>query len=306
MKKLSVYITATNSCYLSQQNSGLGNVLFQIASVFGIGRTYEIESSFPQLKELIGKLDLFGQNHKSTIFRNVAQYPIGDMTVISENPTKTMKYDQSLVNTILQSQNRPIEIRGFLGSYKYFHRYRDMILKIFSPDDESFKYIKRKYPELVCEKMKTTGAPEEISVSIHVRQMYVPGVKYTPHFYKKIIDIFESQYPHVHFYIFTDSVDWCEKNIVPLTKKYTVVKGNPDYIDLWMMSMCDHNIISHSTFSWWGAYLNQNGGKVIFSEDALRLSNGKLEKTPIHTFKLHEYFLPDWICLKNCTTIKNE
>ena len=32
------------------------------------------------------------------------------------------------------------------------------------------------------------------------------------------------------------------------------------------MSMCNHNIISNSSFSWWGARLNQSKEKVVISQ----------------------------------------
>lgn len=59
---------------------------------------------------------------------------------------------------------------------------------------------------------------------------------------------------------------WIKTNF-DFLDKYTIVDnsryGNADYFDLFLMTKCKHNIIPNSTFSWWGAWLNQNQNKII-------------------------------------------
>ena len=73
MKYITSSISAYESQFLSKNNTGLGNVLFQIASVYGISKQLGINCTFPRVKMFGEKLyNLFGYNHKDTIFRNVS------------------------------------------------------------------------------------------------------------------------------------------------------------------------------------------------------------------------------------------
>lgn len=65
--------------------------------------------------------------------------------------------------------------------------------------------------------------------------------------------------------IFTDSQQWVKDNLILPPKSILVDwnDGKSSYIDMQLMTMCTHNIISNSTFSWWGAWLNSNPGKIV-------------------------------------------
>ncbi|MDE6337259.1 MAG: alpha-1,2-fucosyltransferase, partial [Muribaculaceae bacterium] len=71
-----------------------------------------------------------------------------------------------------------------------------------------------------------------------------------------------------HFFIFSNDIDWCKHNLVPLMKGNNVHfvtenKGVDSCWDMFLMTYCKKLIIANSSFSWWGAFLNKNVELVI-------------------------------------------
>ncbi|WP_072506529.1 alpha-1,2-fucosyltransferase [Phaeobacter porticola] len=66
-------------------------------------------------------------------------------------------------------------------------------------------------------------------------------------------------------YVFSDDPQWAKDNL-PLPCDKVVVDFNgadTDYEDMRLMSLCQHNIIGNSSFSWWAAWLNQTPGRRV-------------------------------------------
>ena len=77
-------------------------------------------------------------------------------------------------------------------------------------------------------------------------------------YYDNAMKIIEEQSESVNYYVFSEDIDWCEKNL-RTDKNITFVDGSyNDYKDtghLYLMTKCKKHIIANSSFSWWGAWL---------------------------------------------------
>lgn len=110
------------------------------------------------------------------------------------------------------------------------------------------------------------------SVAIHVRKGkdYMSRIWYQQTcpiaYYQKAIKLIEEKIKDPRFYVFTDNPEWVKENLRDF--EYTLVQGNPiagygSHFDMQLMSLCQHNILSNSTYSWWGAFLNRNQSPIV-------------------------------------------
>lgn len=115
------------------------------------------------------------------------------------------------------------------------------------------------------------------AVSIHIRRgdylavEDVYGDICTDAYYDKAIEYVLKKVPNAIFYLFTNDTAWADffVNARP-NVDIIVVKGNSEYtgyLDMHLMKHCKHNIIANSSFSWWGAWLNENPQKIVVAPD---------------------------------------
>jgi hypothetical protein len=132
-------------------------------------------------------------------------------------------------------------------------------------------------------------------VSLHVRRgdyLQVSSLNLTLDYYSEAISIFLEKFPYFKLLVFSDDIEWCKEYIVGEHVFYS--EHNSNYVDMCMMTMCDHNIIANSTFSWWGAYLNQNVDKIVVCP-----KNYIGPSDPEAQFINNNYFPKDWISLES-------
>lgn len=156
-------------------------------------------------------------------------------------------------------------LEGFWQTEKYFVGISDILRTEFTA----------KKPLKGVNKEISKSIRETNSISVHLRRGdYVSNpiintkfgtcsIEYYQKAISKIIKITNDP----HFFVFSDDMEWTKENL-KLNHPVTYVEHNSSehpYEDLRLMSLCKHNIIANSSFSWWGAWLNDNRQKVVIA-----------------------------------------
>ena len=157
-----------------------------------------------------------------------------------------------------------VYIKGYFQSEKYFLPVKQIIQKEFAFKDEFIKNVKAF--------ADNTRSADSVSVHIRRGDMKNDPVMAERHgviplaYYQKGIEIMRSKISNPHFYFFSDDINWAKENFA--NADATFVSGEiskTHFEDLYLMSQCGHNIIANSSFSWWGAWLNNNPNKIVIA-----------------------------------------
>ena len=114
-----------------------------------------------------------------------------------------------------------------------------------------------------------------VPVSVHIRRGdYVTHPEFSQSFgfvgldyYERALTYLQGQFPAATLFFFTDDPDWVRANIGTDFPHVLVQNTGPDadVDDLQLMSLCHHQVIANSSFSWWGAWLNPNPQKLVIA-----------------------------------------
>ncbi len=159
-----------------------------------------------------------------------------------------------------------IYVKGNFQSEKYFQHIKSILKNelIFKDDLKGMNVD-------WFDKINNTA-----SVSIHIRRGdYISIPKNQDKFIIQSLDYYQQAVSYIAnqvrqpvFFVFSDDMEWAKQHVKIDFPTYFVDNNNtPEthYIDMQLMSMCKHQIICNSTFSWWAAWLNNNPQKIIIA-----------------------------------------
>lgn len=221
---------------------GLGNYMFQIATSYSLA--LDNDDTFILDPKRNYTTHRYVSDYRNNILRNLR---FGDFNVTSHYQETNFTY-----TPITYESN--MLLSGYFQSEKYFTHNRDKVLNLFSIDGESKKYINDKYGDLF----------NSDTCSLHVRRGdYLNLPNHHPICEMSYYEEALKNFPNSRIVVFSNDIDWCKSNFSSLPYEFVYIEGNEDYIDMWLMSLCDNNIIANSSFSWWGAWLNDNPNKRV-------------------------------------------
>ena len=254
---------------------GLGNQLFQIFTTLSYALKYS-KSFFFLNNHQLGN----GENG-STIRYTYWETFLSDLKPFLKNMNeipqllfikeKSFNYEDISVNL---SANPDIMLVGYFQSQLYFEKYKNMICKLIKLDEKKI---------VVKEKVKIDFDNVTI-ISLHFRlgdykklqdfhpilseRYYSDSISYILD--KLLLNKIYKQKQIIYFCEDQDveDVDKIIKNLKHLFPSLKFNRGNrllEDWEQMLLMSLCSHNIIANSTFSWWAAWLNQNPEKIVIA-----------------------------------------
>ncbi len=156
-------------------------------------------------------------------------------------------------------------LHGYWQHEEYFADIADILRKEFTLRNPLGKAARRWQEKILS---------AECSVSLHVRHgdfaYNSPINNARPRilpldYYYECIDRLNRQCGNLTLFVFSQNLPWLKESFKSnMSTEFISGEGLTDVEELYLMSLCKHNVIANSTFSWWGAWLNQNPDKKVF------------------------------------------
>lgn len=231
----------------------LGNNLFIVAAAQALAWDNDAGAYFPELQ----------YNRFIDIRKTVSLlHHVFFRCNLSEPPSKiTSHWYEPSIDYHKIPFNNGLKIHGYFPTEKYFAHHREKILNLFAPHPDDLKYIRTKYHWLI---------DHPNTVSIQLRKYFEDPngtifVQYGKDYVRKAMKHFSD---NALFLVFSNDMNFAKENIPEeMLSHVKFIENEPHYIDLHLISLCKHNIISNSTFGWWGAWLNQNPSKKVITPE---------------------------------------
>lgn len=245
---------------------GLGNQIFQIFATIAYSIKSRNQFQFLAQETLGGGSCTLRYTFWNTFFSSLKPFLTGNLPPVNIIRENGFTYNELPVGSMIGTNTM---IHGYFQSEKYFKEQYEMICRLIGLE---------KKKQSVLDSLRLNKEDLNNTISMHFRLGdYKKLADFhpiaTPKYYENALNYFKNKFPEEKFSIlyFCEDQDVIEvqetiKNLENKFLNYKFERGEntlPDWQQMLYMSLCCHNIIANSSFSWWGAYFNNNTDKVV-------------------------------------------
>lgn len=251
---------------LVQIKGGLGNQLFQYAAGQGLakrlGTTLKLDRIFfdniPK-----GATERTFELAKLNISAEIASKEEIEKWRNKRGALFTIRESYYPILTPFLKRNRDYYLRGYWQSENYFANIAPII-------HDEFRFLESLTDDYFIQIQQEISQTD--SISLHFRRGdYVSDPKINAYFGTCPLTYYEEAVKYVlkktstpRLFVFSDDIDWVKANFrTELPIVFVDKKDENRHSDFRLMSMCRHNIIANSSYSWWAAWLNTNPEKIV-------------------------------------------
>jgi len=276
---------------------GLGNQLFQICTLLSYCKDNNKIFYFLNKSTNCPRKKTYYNNLLPSLSNYLEDIPIIDN---SYNEIRGCSF-----NNIPNVSNNII-LNGYFQSYKYFNSNKEYLFELLQINN-----IKKIY---------NSNYDYKNTISIHFRLGDYLNLQFNHHvlyidYYinslnKLIIDTNKNDWNVLYFYEL-ENYDLIESKINILKTNFinlnfiSIDTKLDDWEQLIIMSLCTHNIIANSTFSWFAAYFNNNDNKLIYYPDVWFGIDIDTHNYSNNESYVEDLFMDDWIKIKSNNKYNN-
>jgi len=250
----------------------LGNNMFQVAATAAIAKKLDVEFSVPSYT-------LAGHRGQLPVELQGFSYPYNyHQDNVVQHHEKVGEKDSKYTELPVKDE---IKLCGFFQSSKYFDDIRDdLINKYFSPASWVLNLSK-----------KYNIGPKSLAICVrrgdYLMLQHNHCVLAEQYYQDVCLDIVNRTNIEQVF-VFSDDLDWCADVFSEMSP---VLVKEDKFVQLYMMTQMKNVVLANSTFSWWGAYLNNMNGIVYFPDPWYGPNNQHIDVSGL--------VRPDWRIMKH-------
>ncbi|RYZ00071.1 MAG: alpha-1,2-fucosyltransferase [Chitinophagaceae bacterium] len=267
-------ISRRDSMIIVQLKGGLGNQMFQYAAARALAarhRTQVLLDTAHYRADQLRNFDLFHLQVAASTAAPEDCAPLKAQSTFSRLAARLTPYSRKRFykqpfyhfDPHFFELGPDVYLQGYFQSERYFAPLAPQLREEFRFRDAFPEHVRNAAGEM-------RAGP---SVSLHIRRgdyrnpetLRVHGILPFAYYEAAIRKLQERIGPPA-FYVFTDDPQWVAANLdIPGARIVSGATSSTHFEDLYLMSHCRHHILANSSFSWWGAWLNTDPGKIVIA-----------------------------------------